>query len=84
MIRGLSNVLAKDVTDINDCVFVLRNDARILASIPRLVGMTVYTGPKNGGKSFINMRLVNFLGDGPDYLAQQFKGNYLSCTQWVG
>jgi hypothetical protein len=42
--------------------------------------MLAYTGPRNGGKSFVNMRLVNFLGDGPNYLGKQFMGKYLSCS----
>ena len=31
-----------------------------------MIGMIAYTSPRNGGKSFINMRLVHFLGDHPD------------------
>jgi hypothetical protein len=80
MIKALANVLASDDTDLNELVFVLRNDARILASVPTLIGMIAYTGPRNGGKSFINMRLVHFLGDHPDCLAKQVGGKYLSST----
>jgi hypothetical protein len=79
-LRALATVLCKDNSDINDIIFVKRNDARILASVPELVGMLAYTGPKNGGKSFVNMRLMNFLGAGPWSLGKQFGGKYLSST----
>ena len=52
----------------------------VLASMQYLIGMNVYTGPRNGGKSFINMRLLNFLGDGPQYLGKQVGGKYL-CSK---
>eukprot|EP00973_Karenia_brevis_P027110 3739950-Karenia_brevis.AAC.1 len=71
MIRAMQHVVCRDVKDLNDLVFVLRSDARILASVPWIVGMMAYIGPKNCGKSLLNMRLVNFLGDGPQYLAKQ-------------
>ena len=49
----------------------------VLASMQYLIGMNVYTGPRNGGKSFLNMHLLNFLGDGPQYLGKQVGGKYL-------
>ena len=74
MIKALMTVLARDKTDekvidysdINEIVYILRNDSRVLASHNGLVGMLAYTGPKNGGKSWINQRLVQFLGDRED------------------
>ena len=80
MLKALANVICDDDTDLNEIVFVLRTDARILASMEKMVGMVAYTGPRNGGKSFINMRLVHFLGDHPDRLAKQVGGKYLSST----
>jgi hypothetical protein len=80
MLNALANVICNDDADLNEIVFVLRTDARILASMEKIIGMVAYTGPKNGGKSFINMRLVHFLGDHPEKLAKQVGGKYLSCT----
>jgi hypothetical protein len=80
MLKALANVISNDDTDLNELVFVLRTDARVLASMEKLVGMVAYTGPRNGGKSFINMRLVHFLGDHLGGLAKQVGGKYLSSS----
>jgi hypothetical protein len=56
---------------------VLRQESRILATVKHLIGMNVFVGPQNTGKSFVNMRLVNLLGDGQGFLAVQKKGKYL-------
>ena len=76
-LRALANVLCKDHTDLNDIIWVKRQDSRILATMRELIGMNVFVGPQNTGKSFINMRIVNFLGDGQNFLATQKKGKYL-------
>ena len=39
--------------------------------------MNVFVGPQNTGKSFVNTRMLNFLGDGGEYLGIQKKGKYL-------
>ena len=78
MLRALAHLLAKDETDINEIVFVLRNDARTCASVQHLIGMFALTGPKNSGKTWIEKRLAKFLSYNPGGYAVQISGNYLS------
>jgi len=51
-----------------------------MATVKHLIGMNVFVGPLNTGKSHVNMRMLNFLGAENRHLGTQKGGNYL-CSR---
>ena len=62
--------------DYNDVCFVLRVDSRIISAKSGFAQAYAYTGPPSGGKSYIVLRLLRFLGQGSLHHAQPLPGAY--------
>jgi hypothetical protein len=82
-LRGMCNVLADDFEDparrrIDEVCYFLRQDARVVASMPGLCGMLNLTGPKSGGKSYLAGRQFAFLGIENENYGKMTSGNYLT------
>ena len=64
MHKGLRNLFE----DIDDVLYALRIDARCLSGKTGFAEAYGFTGPPSPGKSWVVMRLLRFLGEGPRHL----------------
>ena len=83
MVRGMMTILCSDLKTaarhIDEVIAELREDSRIAASQPALVGMIFYSGARLGGKSWLaNARRMHFFGMDVMHYGKVIPGTFLT------